>query len=85
MNTEDKRPKDDDEEAGDKHLNVKLVMNMGTNDERCGRVVKRSRGLDSKPIGRSHANSLFYTREYEIEFTDGTHEKYQANVITENM
>ena len=24
-------------------------------------------------------------REYEIEFTNGTHEKYQANVIAENM
>jgi hypothetical protein len=58
---------------------------MGTNDERWGRVVKRSRGLDSEPIGRAHANPLFDTREYEIEFNDGTHEKYQANVIAENM
>jgi hypothetical protein len=28
---------------------------------------------------------LFNTREYEIEFADGTHEKYQANTIAENM
>jgi hypothetical protein len=28
---------------------------------------------------------LFDTREYEIEFADGTHEKYKANVIAENM
>jgi hypothetical protein len=62
-------------------------MNMGTNDERgCGRVVvKRSRGLDSEPIGRAHANPLFDTREYEIEFADGTRDKYQANVIAENV
>jgi hypothetical protein len=60
-------------------------MNMGTNDERRGRVVKRSRGLDSKPIGRAHANPLFDTREYEIEFADGTRDKYQANIIAENM
>jgi hypothetical protein len=45
------RPKDDDEEAMDNYLNVKLIMNMGTNDKRCGRVVKRSRGLeDGEPI-----------------------------------
>ena len=84
MNTEE-RPEDDDEEAVDKYLNVELIMNMGTNDERRGRVVKRSRGLDDEPIGRAHENPLFDTREYEIEFTDGTREKYQANVIAENM
>ena len=60
-------------------------MNIGTNDERHGRVVKHSRGLDGEPIGRAHANPLFDTREYEIEFIDGTHEKYQANIIAENM
>jgi hypothetical protein len=77
----DERPEDDNEEAVDKYLNVELIMNMGTYDERCGRVVKRSRGQDSEPIGRAHAYPLFDTREYEIEFTDRTHEKYQANVI----
>jgi hypothetical protein len=28
---------------------------------------------------------LFDTREYEIEFADGTHDKYQANAIAENI
>jgi hypothetical protein len=84
MNTAE-RPEEDDEEAVDNYLNVELIMNMGTNDERRGRVVKRSRGLDGEPIGRAHTNPLFDTREYEVEFTDGTHEKYQANVIAENM
>jgi hypothetical protein len=32
-----------------------------------------------------HANPLFDMRKYEIEFTDGRHEKYQVNVIAENM
>ena len=81
----DERPDDDDEEAVDKYLNVELIMDVGTNDERRGRVVKRSRGLDGEPIGRSHNNPLFDTREYEVEFTDGSREKYQANIIAENM
>jgi hypothetical protein len=81
----DERPGDNDEEAIDKYLNVELIMNMGTNDERRGHVIKRTRGLDGKPIGRAHANPLFDTREYEIKFTDGTHKKYQANIIAENM
>ena len=48
-------------------------------------MIKRTRGLDGKPIGRAHTNPLFDTREYEIKFTDGTREKYQANIIAENM
>jgi hypothetical protein len=28
---------------------------------------------------------MFDTQEYKIEFTDGTNEKYQANVIAKNM
>jgi hypothetical protein len=81
----EERPEEDDEEAMDKYLNIELIMNAGTNDERFGRVLKRSRGLDGEPIGHAHANPLFATREYEIEFTDGTQEKYQANIIAENM
>jgi len=48
-------------------------------------MIKRTRGLDGKPIGCAHTNPLFDTREYKIEFTDGTREKYQANIIAENM
>jgi hypothetical protein len=81
----DERPDDEDEEAMDKCLNVELIMNMGTNDERRGRAIKRMRGLDGEPISCSHPNPLFDTREYEIEFTDGSNEKYQANIIAENM
>jgi hypothetical protein len=43
------------------------------------------RGLDGEPIGRAHNNPLFDTRQYEVEFTDSTHERYQANIIAENM
>jgi hypothetical protein len=32
------RPEDDDEEAIDKYLNVELIMNTGTNNERCRRA-----------------------------------------------
>ena len=49
MNT-DEWPEDDDEEAINKYLNIKLIMNMETNDERCRHVVKRSWGLDGDPI-----------------------------------
>jgi hypothetical protein len=35
----DKRSDDEDKEAVDKYLNVELIMNMGTNNERPGRVI----------------------------------------------
>ena len=43
------------------------------------------RGIDGEAVGHAHANTLFDTREYDIEFTDGSVEKYTANVIAENM
>jgi hypothetical protein len=58
MNTEE-RPKDDDEEAVDKYLNVELIMNTGTSDERHGRVIKRLRGLDDNPsVGHTQTHYL---------------------------
>jgi HD-like signal output (HDOD) protein len=56
----------------DKYLNVELIMNTGTNDKRFGHVLKRAWGLDSKLIGRVHANQLFDTREYKIELERST-------------
>ena len=50
MHTDD-RPDNDDEEAIDKYLNVELIMDIGTNNECCGHVVKHSWGLDGEPIG----------------------------------
>ena len=41
--------------------------------------------MDGEPIGQAATNPLFDTRQYEIEFTDSTKEKYTANIIAENM
>ncbi len=48
-------------------------------------MVKRAKGTSGKPIGRAHSNPLFDTREYVVEFTDGSTENYFANVIAECM
>jgi hypothetical protein len=37
MHTDNRTDDDDDEEAVDNHLNVELIVNMGTNDKRRGR------------------------------------------------
>ena len=79
------RPKAEDEEAVDKYLNVELILDFRLANERRGRVAKRSRGLDGKTVGRAHAKPFFDTREYNIEFTDGSVDKYTVHIITENM
>lgn len=50
-----------------------------------GRVTKRTRGDDGKPILRANANPLLDSREYEIELADGNTEILRANVIAENL
>ena len=81
----DKHPEDDDEDAIDKYINCELILDVGTNNEHRGHVIKCLWGLNGEPIGRAHTNPLFDTRKYEIEFTDGSREKYMANIIAENI
>ncbi len=76
---------DVNDETLDKYLNAELIFDMGTGAERRGHVIKRAKVTTGQPIGRGHANPLFYTREYVIEFTDGSLKNYFANVIAENM
>jgi hypothetical protein len=69
----------------DKYLNAKLVFDVGSGNERRGRVLKRAKGSTGEPVGRAHYNPLFDTHEYVVEFIDGTTGNYYANVIAENM
>ena len=69
----------------DKYLTCELIMDVGSGNERKGRVTKRSRVHGGKPIGVAHNNPLFDNREYDVEFTYGSIEKYAANIIAENM
>ena len=66
------QPEADDEEAIDKYLTCELIMDVASGNERKGRVTKRSRGHGGEPIGVAHINPLFDTREYDVEFTDGS-------------
>ena len=77
----DDRPEAEDEEAIDNYLTCELIMDVGSDNERKGRVTKRSRGHGGKPIGVAHNNPLFDTREYDVEFIDGSIENYAANIV----
>jgi hypothetical protein len=55
------------------------------NDIKSEKVLRRKRELDGTLRGRSNANPMLDTRNYEIEFPDGRSNEYTANVIAYNM
>jgi hypothetical protein len=74
-------PEANDKVVVDRYLNMELWMGAGTDDERWGQVIKHAKCIGGEPVGHAHANPFFNTREYEVEFTNGTIEQYAANVI----
>jgi hypothetical protein len=75
---------DVDVETYDRYLNAEVILERDGEPVRA-RVAKRARAETGAPIGRSHTNPLFDTREYDCIFDDGTLERYTANIIAENL
>ena len=68
----------------DQYLGAELLL-PNADEMVVGRVIKRARGQDGNPIGIRNSNPLLDTREYVIEFSDGSTAEYTANVIAENL
>ena len=68
-------------EAGDNYVGARVRLPRGNDEEAMGRVVKRARGSDGETIGRANQNPILDTREYVVEFEDGTQAELAANVI----
>ncbi len=73
----------------DTYLNKEIALARGTGDDndgvQFGRVAKRLRDADGRPIGKAHENPLLDTREYEVEFLDGHLEALSANLVAQNL
>lgn len=54
-------------------------------DKLIGTVKRWAKDEDRKPVGKRNANPILDTREYVIEFPDGSSETYMANIIAENL
>ena len=65
-------------------LNAELMLPHGDNMVR-GRVVKRAKDNEGRPIGKRHDNPLLDSREYKVEMPVGSTGQYTANVIAENI
>ncbi len=69
----------------DKYLNAEQIFDVGTGSKCKGHVVKRAKGTSCEAIDCAHTNPLLNTREYVVEFTDGSTVIFFANVIAECM
>ena len=68
----------------DEYLSKELLLPRG-GDIVKARVLKRTRDGDGIPTGRRHSNPILDTRQYEVEFPDGSIDVYSTNIIAENL
>jgi Reverse transcriptase (RNA-dependent DNA polymerase) len=71
-------------EAYDQWLTAKILVERGGPPERAT-VIGRKKDHNGNPIGRYHTNALLDTREYEIQYEDGTVAAVSSNIIAEGI
>ena len=70
MLVEDK-PEADDHLEYDKYIGIQLSLDR-SGEPVYGMVKKWVQNLEGQPVGRTHHNPVFDTREYDVEMVDGT-------------
>jgi hypothetical protein len=61
------------------------VFLLTENDSHRARVLRHVCDCDNLPIGIWHHNLMLHSREYELEFADGSKARANANLIVENL
>ena len=73
-------------EALENYVGPRLLFPRGADDVMSrGKVVKHARDNSGNPMGRANGNPILDTREYIVEFEDGTEAELSANAIAQNM
>jgi hypothetical protein len=77
---------DFDPDSYDGYLNMELLMDRPGAEPELGRVTKRLKDKDGKPIGTANGNNpILDTRLNEVEYQDGHRAAMAANTIAENL
>ena len=71
-------------ETFDTYISAKVLLPKGDQSHQA-KVLGRARDDNGNPIGRSHNNPILDTREYEVQFPDGSIDILSANAIAEAM
>ena len=74
----------EDLELFDKYIGAEINLNRG-GQVLHGKVIGWKHDSAGNPVSRGANNPLLDTREYEVEFIDGSTEAYTANIVTEVM
>ena len=75
---------DSTKEAFDTLINAEVSINV--NDKHAlGKVTKRAREADGRPIGRRDDNPFLDTRMYEVRMPDGSSHELTYNVVAKNI
>lgn len=61
------------------------VMLPRNGEQFLGTIKRRAKDEDGNPVGKRDTNPILDTREYEVEFPDGSAETYSTNLIAENL
>ena len=85
-NEGEQTPDEPTPDSFDGYLNMEVGMPRGEDGEIEHAIVKR-RAIDQlgQPIGVSNDNPMLDTRQYDVEYLDGTIETVTANLIAENI
>ena len=68
----------------DEYLTAEVLLPLGGEQVRAT-VKKRVKDDLDRPVGLRHANPILDTRQYEVEFPDGSTDAFTANMIAENL
>ena len=86
MNTEERPEQDDvDSETYDKYIVAEVRMDVPGEGPKRTTVKRRIENEDGSRARTYHRNPMMDKRKYELEYDDGTHDWYFANVIAENL
>ena len=68
-----------------RYLSAKVKLPRDGHTFATGRVIRRARDSEGQLIGKESHNPLLDSSLYEVEFEDGSIERYHANIIAEHI
>ena len=72
-------------EEGDRYIGMKVPLPHPEGEMKQATVKRRKKNEDGTLRGTSNDNPILDTREYEVEFDDGSYSEYSANALAENL